>query len=155
MLFQYVKLIELWYNGHLGSVSDLKNDGKSVHQKKFYFGYSGDYNVQYDEYDLSSNTTGVHNLLFCKMIWKELKKGRRPGLEVMGDDSSPRGHGFKSQRRILDGLVIFSRLFVVKIVLFVWKGRKLTKKRIVVGPFKKEWKNKKRRWPVPKNVFLQ
>ena len=31
-----------------------------------------------------------------------------PGLVVMGDDSSSRGHGFESQRRILDGHDIFS-----------------------------------------------
>ena len=38
---------------------------------------------------------------------------------AMGDESCPRGHGFKFRRHIQDGLDIFSRLFVVKIVLFV------------------------------------
>ena len=39
----------------------------------------------------------------------------RPGLVVMGDDSCSRGRGFKSQHCILDGLDIFSHLFVVKL----------------------------------------
>ena len=29
--------------------------------------------------------------------------GGRPGLVVMGGDSSPEGHGFESQHHILDG----------------------------------------------------
>ena len=33
---------------------------------------------------------------------------RSPGLVVMGDESYSRGHGFKSQRYILDGHDIFS-----------------------------------------------
>ena len=44
-------------------------------------------------------------------------QGGSPGLVFMGDDSFSRGHGFKSQHRILDGH--FSQIFVVKIVLFV------------------------------------
>ena len=53
-----------------------------------------------------------------------------PGLMVMGDDSCSKGLGFESQCHILDGhLDIFSHWFVVKFVLFVWKDRKLTKKR--------------------------
>ena len=38
---------------------------------------------------------------------------------VMGDDLCLGGRGFKFLRRILNGLDIFSHLFVVKIVLFV------------------------------------
>ena len=48
-------------------------------------------------------------------------KGGSPGLVVMGGDSCSEGHGFESQRRILDGHDIFSHIFVVKIVVFVWK----------------------------------
>ena len=33
--------------------------------------------------------------------------GRSPGLVVMGGDSRSKGHGFESQRRILDGHDIF------------------------------------------------
>ena len=43
--------------------------------------------------------------------------GGSPGLVVMGRDSSSKGHGFDSRRRILDGH--FSHLFFVKIVKFV------------------------------------
>ena len=46
-------------------------------------------------------------------------KGGSPGLVVMGGDSCSEGHGFESQRRILDGHDIFSHIFVVKIVVFV------------------------------------
>ena len=42
-----------------------------------------------------------------------------PGLVVMGGDSCPEGCGFESQHHILDGH--FFTLFVVKIVMFVWK----------------------------------
>ena len=45
--------------------------------------------------------------------------GGSPGLVIMGGDSCSEGCGFESQHRILDGH--FSRLFVVKIVMFVWK----------------------------------
>ena len=42
-----------------------------------------------------------------------------PGLVVTGDDSCSKGRGFVSQHSKLDGHDIFSRLFGVKIVLFV------------------------------------
>ena len=45
--------------------------------------------------------------------------GRIPGLVVTGVDLCVRGCGFESRHHILDGH--FSHLFVVKIVLFVWK----------------------------------
>ena len=58
---------------------------------------------------------------------------------VMGDDSYLKGRGFKSRCHILDGdLDIFSQYFVVKIVLFVWKDRKETKKRPGLAHLKKE-----------------
>ena len=40
------------------------------------------------------------------------------GLVVMGRDSRPKGHGFESEHRILDGH-FFTYLFVVKIAMFV------------------------------------
>ena len=48
-----------------------------------------------------------------------------PGLVVTGGDSCSKGHGFESQYHILDGH--FSKLFVVKIVTFVWKDEKETR----------------------------
>ena len=52
--------------------------------------------------------------------------GGSPGLVVLGDDSCLRGREFESQRLILDGH--FSHWFVAKIVLFVWKDQKYTKR---------------------------
>ena len=49
------------------------------------------------------------------------KEGASSGLLVMGEDSGPGGFGFKSQHHILDGH--FLHLFVVKIVMFVWKDK--------------------------------
>ena len=54
-------------------------------------------------------------------------------LVFIGDDSCLRGRGFESQRRVLDGLDIFSQWFVVKIVLFDWKDQKWMKKRPGLG----------------------
>ena len=53
---------------------------------------------------------------------RPIKNGRSPGLVVMGRDSRSKGRGFESRHRILDGH--FSHIFVVKIVMFVWKDRK-------------------------------
>ena len=61
--------------------------------------------------------------------------GGSPGLVVMDDNSCLKGHGFESQRHILDGH--FSHWFAVKIVLFVWKDRRLKKKRPGWPIFKK------------------
>ena len=56
-------------------------------------------------------------------------EGGSPGLVVKGGDSRSKGHGFESQRQILDWYDIFSHWFVVKIVLmFVWKRPKITEK---------------------------
>ena len=49
--------------------------------------------------------------------------GGSPGLVVMGGDSCSEGRGFESQHSILDG-----HLFVVKIVMFVWKDEKKRKR---------------------------
>ena len=40
---------------------------------------------------------------------------------VTGGDSCSKGHGFKSRRRILDGNKKISHVFVVRIVMFIWK----------------------------------
>ena len=58
-----------------------------------------------------------------------------PGLVVKGGDSWSEGHGFKSQHRILDGH--FSHMFVVKIVMFVWKDENKWKKQIIVKSIEK------------------
>ena len=52
-------------------------------------------------------------------VKSNIKLGGSPGLVVMGGDSHPKGRGFESRYRILDGH--FSHLFVVKIVMCVWK----------------------------------
>ena len=49
-----------------------------------------------------------------------------PGLVVMGGDSWSECHLFESQHRILDGH--FSHIFVVKIVMFVWKDENKRKR---------------------------
>ena len=46
---------------------------------------------------------------------------RSPGLMVMGGVSCSEGRGFESRRLILDGHSIFPHIFVVRIVVFVWK----------------------------------
>ena len=51
----------------------------------------------------------------CKFILK----GGSPGLVVMWGCSCSEGCGFEYQHHILDGH--FSQIFVVKIVMFVWK----------------------------------
>ena len=45
--------------------------------------------------------------------------GGSPGLVLLGGDSCSKGRGFESRHRKLDGLNIFSRIFVVRIVMFV------------------------------------
>ena len=45
-----------------------------------------------------------------------------PGLVVMGEDSWAEGCGFEAQHQIQDGH--FSHIFVVKIVMFIWKDEK-------------------------------
>ena len=41
--------------------------------------------------------------------------GGSPGLVVMGRDSRSKDSGFESRHRILDGLDIFSHIFVEKL----------------------------------------
>ena len=48
----------------------------------------------------------------------EVQLGGNPGLVVMGDDSCSKGHGFKSQRRILDGH-FFTDFVVKRVMMFV------------------------------------
>ena len=52
--------------------------------------------------------------------------GGSPGLVVMGEDWSSKGHVFKSQYHILDGH--FFTIIVVKIVIVVWKDKNKRKK---------------------------
>ena len=47
---------------------------------------------------------------------------RSPGLVVMGGDSCHEGCGFESQHCMLNGN--FSHIYFVKMVMFVYKGRK-------------------------------
>ena len=54
----------------------------------------------------------------------------------MGDDSCLRGHGFGSQRRILDGH--FFTLICCKICIVCLKGPKINEKKTGVGPFFKK-----------------
>ena len=62
--------------------------------------------------------------------------GGSPGLVVMGGDSCYESRGFESQHCILDGH--FSHLFVVKIVMFVWKDENQMKKRPGLAIFLKK-----------------
>ena len=55
----------------------------------------------------------------------------------MGGDSCSKDRGFESQRLILDGHDIFSHMFVVKIVMFVWKDENKWKKQIIVKSIEK------------------
>ena len=48
--------------------------------------------------------------------------GGNPGLVVMGADLGSKGCGFESQHSLLDGHL--SHLYVVIIVMFVWKDEK-------------------------------
>ena len=50
------------------------------------------------------------------------------GLVVMWGDLCSKGRGFESQRRILDGHNIFSDMFVVRNVMFVWKDENKQKR---------------------------
>ena len=54
-------------------------------------------------------------------------KGGSPGLVVKWGDSQSEGCEFESRRRILDGH--FSHLYVVRIVMFIWKDENKRKKR--------------------------
>ena len=60
--------------------------------------------------------------------------GGSPGLVVMGGDSRPKGRGFESLHRILDGH-FFTNLSVVKIVMFVLKRPKINEKRLGLAHF--------------------
>ena len=70
-----------------------------------------------------------------KKRYERMGNGGSLGLVVMGGDSCSKGRGFESQHRILDGH--FSHLFVVKIVMFVWKDEN-KRKEVGIGPFFKK-----------------
>ena len=48
-------------------------------------------------------------------------RGGGPGLVVMGGDSCSKVRGFESRRHMLNEHNIFLHIFVVRIVMFVWK----------------------------------
>ena len=60
--------------------------------------------------------------------------GRIPVLVVMVGDSCYKGRGFESRFLILDGHIIFSNIFVVRIVMFFEKT-KIYEKKAEDGPF--------------------
>ena len=74
--------------------------------------------------------TAVQLLILIILGWS-------PGLEVVGGGSCSECCGFESQHHIPDGH--FAHLFVVKIVMFVWKD-------------KNKWK-RGRGWPIFKKPF--
>ena len=63
--------------------------------------------------------------------------GGSPSLVVMVGDSCNAGCGFKSQHRGLDWH--FSHIFVVKIVMFVWKDENKQKEEAGDGPLKQSF----------------
>ena len=80
------------------------------------------------------------NHAFChaeEMISLQINyiSGRSPGLVVMGDDSSLRGRGFKSRRRILDGHHIFFTFICCKNYIVSLKRQKIKEKVAGVGSF--------------------
>ena len=64
-------------------------------------------------------------ILLTMKLW--YLQGGSPGLVVMGGDSCSKGREFESGHRILNGP--FLHLFVVKIVMCVWKDENEWKKR--------------------------
>ena len=62
--------------------------------------------------------------------------GGSPGLVVMGDDSSLRGHEFKSRQRILDGY-FFTSICCKNCIVFLTRP-KINKKEAEVDPFDTE-----------------
>ena len=64
------------------------------------------------------------------------KMGGSPGLVVMGGDSWSKGHGSNPGAVYWMDILHFSHLFVVKIVMFVWKDEN-KRKRGRGSPFKK------------------
>ena len=78
-----------------------------------------------------SGSNPVKILQLTYLLFNCWKKTGSPGLVVMGRDSCSEGREFKSQHIKLDGL--FPQLFVVRIVMFVWRGEDKWK-RWRVGP---------------------
>ena len=71
-----------------------------------------------------------------RCLYSEENLGGNPGLVVLGGDSCSVGGGFESQHCMLDGH--FSRLFVVKIVLFGGKDENKRKRGREWPIFKRE-----------------
>ena len=83
---------------------------------------------------MSQNTSAVYKSTISNPNSVMIKLGGSPGQVVMGDNSCPKGCGFKSRRHILDG--IFSHWFAVKIVLMFEKTE--NKRKRSRGPFLKK-----------------
>ena len=86
-----------------------------------------------------SGSNPVKILQLTYLLFNCWKKTGSPGLVVMGRDSCSEGREFKSQHIKLDGL--FPQLFVVRIVMFVWRGED-------------KWK-RGRCWPILKKKRLE
>ena len=73
-------------------------------------------------------------------MWEKNSRflGGSSGLVVMGGDSCSEGLGFELRPHLLDGGNIISHIFVVRILMFVWKDEKEAED----GPFLK----KKQMW---------
>ena len=76
---------------------------------------------------------GQNSIWYHLTIFFSVKtEGGSPGLVIMGGDSCSKGREFESQHCILDGHI--SHLFVITIVMFVWKDKNKQKK-AEDGPF--------------------
>ena len=69
-------------------------------------------------------------------MWEKNSRflGGSSGLVVMGGDSCSEGLGFELRPHLLDGGNIISHIFVVRILMFVWKDEKEAED----GPFLKK-----------------
>ena len=79
-----------------------------------------------------------NNLFISPSNNKRAILGGSPALVVFGDDSCSKGHGFESQRHILDRH--FFTLICCKICIVCLKRPKINEKEAEVGPFLKKEK---------------
>ena len=113
---------------------------------RFFTGHTAwKHNFCSSDYAVVGNGLQLYHAQLCltshrskSIVWKYPRPrinrpGGSPGLVVMGGDSRSKGCGFESRHRILDGH--FSHIFVVKIVLFVWKRPKINEKEAGDGPY--------------------
>ena len=78
--------------------------GQVVSVLAFYFQFETPWSMQFCSVKLCDQNESIQ---------------KSPGLVVIGGDSCSKGCGFESQHRRLDEH--FSHIFVVKILMFVWK----------------------------------